>query len=411
MLNILSKTALRVYLNNGMKKLVLSLSFIFFINCAFAQVKAGDPVPDIKFELLNAPVKSTTLSELKGKIILIDFWATWCGACLEAMPHLRQLQAKYPNKLQVIAVTDEKAARIRQYLISKPSNLWFAIDTGELISKVFPHRLIPHTVIVSPEGKLIANTNPESVTASVIDSLLNKKKVHLVEKKDSLFTPADIVKKYFSAEDTIKNRFIMQAGVKGIGGITTTYLQDNFFKRRRVTCVNADLITLYRTAYNNFPYSRMRNEVKVSSRAPLYSLDLIVSDKKDLLPTLQKELAKRFDMQAKIEQKVKEVYVLKVTDKGKFEKIPVNTSGKRTYEGRHDGIDQQCITMASFADYLERYGTGKLPVIDETQNKGFFDIKFSFQPEKPETLTTVLNDMGLTLEKATRKVDFLVLYK
>jgi uncharacterized protein (TIGR03435 family) len=394
-----------------MKNITLSLSLIFFINCAFGQVKAGDPVPDIKFKLLNAPLKNAALSELKGKIVLIEFWATWCSPCVEAMPHLAQLQTKYHNKLQVITVTDEKTVRIRQFLTSKPSNLWFAIDTPELITRMFPHRVIPHTVIISSEGKLIANTNPELVTASVIDSLLQQKEVHLSEKKESLLTPPDIIKKYFFAADMVKSRFVMQSEMKGAGSFSTTYLQDSVFKDRRFTCLNFTLTGLYRIAYHNFPYGRTIDKTGEKNNAPFYCIDLIVADKKDLLPTLQKELAKRFDLQAKVEQQTKDVYVLKVTDREKFEKIPVNTSGKRTYGSMHGEINQEHIAMVDFADYLENFGTGKLPVIDETQSKDFFDIKFSFQPEQPESLTTVLSTMGLALEKATRKVDFLVLYK
>ena len=394
-----------------MKKLILSLSFILFINCAFSQVKTGDVVSDIKFELLNAPVKNTTLSKLKGKIVLIEFWATWCSPCVEAMSHLLQLQAKYPVELQIITVTDEKEARIRQFLASRPSSLWFAIDTEALITGVFPHRVIPHTVVISPEGKLIANTTPELVSASVIDSLLQQKEVHLAEKKESLLTSPDIIKNYFFADDKIKSRFIMQAEMKGAGSFSTTYQQDSIFKGRRLTCLNFTLTSLYRMAYHNFDYGRTIDKTDEKNNAPLYCVDLIVPDKKDLLPTLQKELSKRFDLQAKVEPQTKDVYVLKIIDKDKFKTIPLNTSGKRTYGSMHGEIDQQYITMADFANYLENFGTGKLPVIDETLNKEHFDIKFSFQPEKPESLTTVLSGMGLALEKATRKVDFLVLYK
>jgi uncharacterized protein (TIGR03435 family) len=394
-----------------MKNLSLSLLLFCLINCAFGQIKAGDVVPDIKFELLNAPVKSIDLSKLKGKIVLIEFWATWCSPCVDAMPHLAQLQTKYHNKLQVITITDEKTARIRQFLSSRPSNLWFAIDTGRGITSVFPHRAIPHTVVISAQGKLIANTTPESVTASVIDSLLQQKEVHLAEKKETLLTPPEIVKQYFFAADTVKSRFIMQAEMKGAGSFSTTHLQDSVFRGRRFTCLNSSLSSLYRMAYHNFPYGRTIDKTGEKGNGPLYCVDLIVPDKKDLLPTLQKELSKRFDLQAKIEQQTKDVYVLKITNKDKFETIPMNTSGKRTYGSMHGEIDQQYITMANLADYLEDFGTEKLPVVDETLNKAHFDIKFSFQPEKPESLTAVLSNMGLSLEKATRQVNFLVLYK
>jgi len=393
-----------------MKKLTLLL--LLSTNCVFAQTKNGETVPDINFHtLLNAPVKQTHLSNLKGKIVLIEFWATWCGSCIEAMPHLKQLQQKYPGKLQVITATDETVKRTRQFLTSQPSNLWFAVDTGEVIHQLFPHQMIPHTVLIGNDGKLIANTSPEFVTGKVIDSLLRNKEVHLPKKKDNLTDYQEIIKTYFFAADTVKTRFSMLPEIKGAPGLSTTWLTDSIFSGRRLTCLNLGLAALYRLANNNFPYSRTIDKTNPGKNEPRYCLDIIVAKKQDLLPTLQMELAKRFDLQAAIEQQTKDAYVLKITDPEKFKAIPHNTSGKRTYYARHGEIDQQNMTMTDFADFLESFGTGRLPVIDETGNTEKFDIKFSWQPENPASLTGVLSGMGLSLRKETRKVNMLILYK
>ena len=393
-----------------MKKLILFFSFILFINYAFGQVKTGDVVPDIKFELLNAPVKSTALSKLKGKIVLIEFWATWCSPCVEAMSHLLQLQAKYPVELQVITVTDEKEARIRQFLTSRPSNLWFGIDTGALITGVFPHRVIPHTVVISAQGKLIANTTPESVTASVIDSLLQQKEVHLAEKKEILLTPPEIVKQYFFAADTVKNRFIMRAGLAGSNTFSKTYPLDSVFKGRRITFVNFPLNELYRAANHNFSFRRIVNETGEKSTV-LYCLDIIVENKNDLLSALQKQLAQRFDVHARIEPRDKDVFILKVADKEKFEKIPVSRATKTALTTGGDKFNGEYVTMTDLADYLESHGIKKLPVVDETASRTRLDIQLTFQPEDPESLTKALAEMGLTLEKNSRKIDVLVFSK
>ena len=392
-----------------MKK--LTLLFIIIANCAFAQVKNGEAVPDINFNaVLNAPVKTAKLSQLKGKIVLMEFWATWCGSCIEAMPHLKQLQQKYAGKLQVITVTDETVKSTGQFIINQPSNFWFAVDTARAITQLFPHQLIPHTVLISAEGRLIANTSPEMVTEKVMDSLLNKQEVHLAEKKDNIMDYEEIIKTYFFAADTVKSRFTMLPEIKGAPGLSTTWLMDSTFNGRRLTCLNLGLTSLYQIANNNFPYSRTIDKTMKGKKEPTYCLDIIVAQKKDLLPTLQKELAKRFDLQAQIELQTKSTWVLKITDPEKFKKIPHNTSGKRTYSASHGAIDQQGITMADFAEYLESYGLGKLPVVDETGSSEKFDINFSFQPENPASLIQVLTDMGLGVEKQDRTIDMLVIY-
>jgi thiol-disulfide isomerase/thioredoxin len=393
-----------------MKKLILSLSFILFIDCAFGQVKTGDSVPDIDFQLLNAPVKSTALSKLKGKIVLIEFWATWCSPCVDAMQHLSQLQAKYRDKLQIITITDEREARIKRFLISKRSNLWFAIDTGKAAAQLFPHTTIPHTVVISTEGKLIATTDPGLITASVMDSLLHQKEVHLADQKGILLEPSEIVKKYFFAADTVKSKFIMQAELKGSNSFSKTYPLDNVFKGRRITFVNFPLNELYRAANHNFSFRRTVNETGEKSTV-LYCLDIIVENKNDLLPTLQKQLAQRFDVHDKIEPREKDVFILKVADKEKFEKIPVSRASKTALTTAGDKFIGDYVTIADLADYLESHGIKKLPVVDETASKTRLDIQLTFQPEDPESLTKALAEMGLTLEKASRKIDVLVFSK
>jgi len=392
-----------------MKKILILLTLI--ANTALGQQKNGEPVTALQFKpILNSPVKSADISQLKGKIVLIDFWATWCGSCIVAMPHLQQLQKQYPKQLQVITVTDETVKRTALFLKNRPSNLWFAVDSGNVIASMFPHQLIPHDILIGPDGKLIGATDPEHITTGLIDSLLKKQTVHLVEKVDNLTNYEDILKNYFHADDTVKNRLTIQPQIKGAPGLSTVYLDNPSFYGRRITALNLSPLALYRLAYDGFPFSRIISQLPKNEKQPAYCLDIIVPQKDALLPTLKKELMSRFEIQAKTELRDTTAYILKLTDAAKFKTIPVNTGAKRTYSARHGEIDQQNIGMADLASYLEDYATGR-PVIDETGNKGKFDIKFSFQPEDKNSLIKVLADMGLTLEKQQRKVEMMVLYK
>lgn len=386
--------------------------FTLLVNTTFAQTKKEEVIPSLEFKtILNSPVRSFKLEQLKGKIVLLEFWATWCGSCIVSMPHLSQLQKKFKDKLQIITITDETELRISQYLSKRPSNLWFAVDTANVAAGVFPYNLLPHTVLISAEGKLIAKTNPEAITEEVIDSLLRNKSVSLPKKKDLLINADDFIKTYFFAADSVINRFILQPAIDGFGGMSTTHRDDNNYRGRRITCLNVNLARLYMIAFGDWPPSRIINKALDKEKDTVYCLDLIVKHKEDLLPVLRKELAKRFNLKAKIEKQERQVNLLQISDLNKFNKITLNKSGTRTYKSSHGEIDQQSITMFEFADYLENYGTSSLPVIDETKEDRKFDIKFSFQPENPNSLTQVLNEMGLRLVKDTKEIDILLLYK
>ena len=393
-----------------MKKLILITSLL--LNTAIAQVKKGETVPDITFKtLLNAPNKQIKLSALKGKVVIIEFWATWCGACLNAMPHLNQLQKAYPKQVQVITVSSESEKRIATFLKSRPSVLWSAVDTAETVTKLFPHQLIPHSVLISPEGKLLATTDPEAITTQVIDSILQGKQIHLPEKNDLIYaSPEELMRSVFPLPKGIEHRFVMQKEIKGAPGFSTTYPLDSIFKGRRITAVNLGIIDLYRLAYGSFGSKRVVDSASATDREIAYCVDLITEKKEQLLPEFQHELLKRFDVKAKIVKQLKDVELLKIIDPDKFKRIPLNTNGKRTYFARHGEIDQQAISMADFASYLENYGSRKNIIVDETLSSSTYDIKFSFQPEDRSSLEKQLLEMGLVLEKTQQLVDILIIY-
>ncbi|SHG34362.1 redoxin family protein [Pedobacter caeni] len=394
-----------------MKKILLIA--LLLLNYAMAQMKNGETVPDLNFAtVLNAPDRSVKLSQLKGKIVVLEFWATWCGACLSAMPHLEALQKHYGDQLQIIAISNESEKRITDFLKSRASGLWFAIDKNDSIARVFPHQLLPHTVVLSDNGGFIAGTHPEAVTKSVIDQLLSKKHVFLPEKKDILFSSDEaLVDSIFPIKEAGKPRFIMQQSIKGLPGFSTSYQSDSIYKGKRISAVNIGLYGLYAMAYGGYSSKRTINMISSDRADAAYCLDIIVKNEKDLLPELQKELLKRFDIQARTAKQMKEVYVLKIADQTKFNLISRNKTGKRTYYARHGEIDQQAITMKNFAAYLENYGVGKLMVLDETKVNSTFDIKFSFQPENPSSLIKILSDMGLVLNKEQRMVEMLTIYQ
>ncbi|KQC00963.1 TIGR03435 family protein [Pedobacter sp. Hv1] len=394
-----------------MKKIIL-IGLLTW-SCAFAQVKNGEQVPDIEFKtILNSSVKDVKLSQLKGKVVLIDFWATWCSPCVAAMPHLQALQKKFKNQLQVVTVSDETVKRVELFLKVRPSNLWFAIDKGETLNVLFPHRTIPHVVLIDAEGKLIANTSSEEVTEAVMAKLIKKETVDLKIKSDNM--TQDFIKDYFFAADTVQSRLLIQPEIKGGPSMSRQFRDVPVFAGRRLTMINLGLQNMYRIAYGGFAYGRVIDQTTTveKNREERFCLDLITKTAEELLPTLKSELLKRFELQAKIEQFPKSVYVLKVEDQAKVNQITVSkVEGKGAYGGGSGTFSGDGVVFEDIADYLESFGIVNLPVIDETKINTKFNIQLVYQPENPASLTKALAELGLKLEKAERKIDMLVLYK
>ena len=93
----------------------------------------------------------TAEPDRKGKFILIDFWATWCGPCRKAIPELNTFHKKFAGKLVVIGVSDELEEKVRAMKDPKIEYA-SAIDTQGRMKKALEVKGIPHVIIIDPDG-------------------------------------------------------------------------------------------------------------------------------------------------------------------------------------------------------------------------------------------------------------------
>lgn len=119
-------------------------------------VPIGSQMPDFQVQALDG--KSTIkLSSLKGKVVMVDFWATWCGPCKMSLPHNEKLYKEFKDKgLQVMAVSDEDASTITGFLKDNPYTMPMFRDVDRKASDEFKIDAIPTMFIIDREGKLAA---------------------------------------------------------------------------------------------------------------------------------------------------------------------------------------------------------------------------------------------------------------
>jgi len=125
--------------------------------CAAGQVLAlepGQPAPALELSGVSAPVG---LSKLKGKLVYVDFWASWCGPCKQSFPWMNEMQAKYGARgLQILAVNvDAKRADADSFLASNPASFQIGFDTAGDAPKRYEVKGMPSSVLVGPDGKVI----------------------------------------------------------------------------------------------------------------------------------------------------------------------------------------------------------------------------------------------------------------
>ncbi|HEY6452452.1 MAG TPA: TlpA disulfide reductase family protein [Steroidobacteraceae bacterium] len=124
-----------------------------------APAAAGELVPGAAapaFHLTSSSNASVSLGDLKGQVVLINFWASWCGPCRQEMPVLDQLYRRYkPAGFTLIGVNVEpKSADAMGFLKSTPVSFPILFDTDSKVSKLYDVSGMPSTVILDRTGKV-----------------------------------------------------------------------------------------------------------------------------------------------------------------------------------------------------------------------------------------------------------------
>ena len=109
------------------------------------------------FTLKDLHNKRVTLSELRGKIVMVNFWATWCGPCRLEMPDLDLLYTHFQSQgLVVLSITDEDAFKVGSFFAPTNYHPQVLLDPDSKVHKLFHIDGIPKTYLFNRDGKLIA---------------------------------------------------------------------------------------------------------------------------------------------------------------------------------------------------------------------------------------------------------------
>ena len=108
----------------------------------------------IDFELQTLDGKTVKLSDYRGKPVLLNFWATWCGPCKSEMPYLQQINDTYSAKgLVLLAVDiDESPDTVKKFMADLNLSLNVPMDVGKKVAKAYSITAIPSTFLIDKDG-------------------------------------------------------------------------------------------------------------------------------------------------------------------------------------------------------------------------------------------------------------------
>lgn len=394
-------------------------------------IKIGESVPpeiwNMPLKVVNHPLgkQEVKLEDYKGKLIILDFWATWCSSCIANFSKLEEIGNKYSKELQILLVGYEKETIIKGFFNNRnkteqPGAL-FSIVNDTLFSKLFPHSFIPHYVWIDPSGRIVAYTSASNITPFNIEKMLKNNRIEVPMKID-----LDLTKPLFSSEtlpDTgvIQYSILIRGNLEGAGSSSKTRYNNG--KKVGQVMTNTSILNLYEYCFRGidktysknrlnalvkFPESLFRDKsplsIKEWYKANSYSYDYILplSVADSLYAYMLKDLNRYSAYNGYIQKKLLNCLVLKNSSGNQKFKY---TTGDRRMEFSKSGINLKKVPMSNLVTILNNELNFGVPVINETSYNDRIDIHIDQPINTLTDLKKQLLSLGLELKEDRRWIN------
>ena len=127
------------------------------------------------FTVVDTAGKTITSRHLRGKVIVIDFWATWCPPCLKAIPHLKELHDKYHDKgLEIVGISMDSRRSDLEKFVEREGISWPQVWGSTLIESLDKTGIhgIPTYLVIGRDGKLVKQDHV--LSSSLIEELISE---------------------------------------------------------------------------------------------------------------------------------------------------------------------------------------------------------------------------------------------
>ena len=395
-------------------KILLIIITLLGSNVASSQneLVVGKMAPNINITdyIFNTPSDKN----FKNKFILLEFWATWCGPCLEEVPRLNKFQEKFKSKKDFvfISITNEKPDKVLRTLKRIPFNSIVVSDqTGKTFKNFIEDKdgsySIPKTILIDNKGIVKWIGSPYDLNDLILDKFINLEGLSVLDNSinnrpsDPIFIKpseekiTDIAYKMIYNEATLYS-FTLLNGNKNEFNMNFNNLRAEglYFD------LNKNLISIISNLSNVLESQIILPEnLKEQNYSLFFKNKNFITENESKLE-IKINLLKSLHLTENVIHKNTDVYVLKVKNKNKLEEIINETEVKNGYNGTHflfSNVDID-VTIKSISFYY------KIIIKDKTNLKGKYD--FILKNNSLEDMIKDLEIYGLSLDKINEDVEF-----
>lgn len=367
----------------------------------WAHPEKGTPAPPLEtVRLLQAPAGATAdWASLKGKVVVLEFWATWCSPCVASLPHLNELvDSLDPAKFQFISIDDEDQKAIGTFLARKKTSGWVGTDTSGSVFAWYGIKSRPTTVIVDGNGKVVAVTEIDSVSAANLRAV--------AEGKEVAFKPAWEITEGSAPPSADSGPPLFSVSVTEAAADAKTSMAQHSptgtdFLGETADGVMTDVFNVF--GRNRYFVNGVLPDGRYDVRVNFVDVPQAVRDS-----AVQQAVLAALHLQIEPRTITKPAYILRATDASRKLLSP-SASTHAVKRGYWHGM--YLLMNGRMDDLAYILGTGlEAPVINQTGIDGTYDARFKVAGGDVDSLNAVLRQtLGLELVPGDKEMSITVL--